>query len=156
MLRRPPRSTRTDTLFPYTTLFRSARARRPESSARASTGFRMKAVVSLNSGSSSIKFAFFTLDDAGHPEHSAGGKIEKIGIAPSLVARRVDGSILAERTWKQGAGLTHAELLKDLFDWAIDHLEGREVIAIGHRVVHGGMRFATPRRVDGGLLGSGR
>src|SRR3546814_9431582 len=26
MLRRPPRSTRTDTLFPYTTLFRSARA----------------------------------------------------------------------------------------------------------------------------------
>src|SRR3546814_6677378 len=25
MIRRPPRSTRTDTLFPYTTLFRSAR-----------------------------------------------------------------------------------------------------------------------------------
>src|SRR3546814_4955136 len=29
MTRRPPRSTRTDTLFPYTTLFRSHRARRP-------------------------------------------------------------------------------------------------------------------------------
>src|SRR3546814_1851232 len=28
MIRRPPRSTRTDTLFPYTTLFRSARAGR--------------------------------------------------------------------------------------------------------------------------------
>src|SRR3546814_2385834 len=28
MIRRPPRSTRTDTLFPYTTLFRSGRARR--------------------------------------------------------------------------------------------------------------------------------
>src|SRR3546814_11645424 len=27
MIRRPPRSTRTDTLFPYTTLFRSAKAR---------------------------------------------------------------------------------------------------------------------------------
>src|SRR3546814_20040194 len=27
MIRRPPRSTRTDTLFPYTTLFRSARLR---------------------------------------------------------------------------------------------------------------------------------
>src|SRR3546814_14399301 len=27
MLRRPPRSTRTDTLFPYTTLFRSRRVR---------------------------------------------------------------------------------------------------------------------------------
>src|SRR3546814_17605383 len=86
----------------------------------------MKAVVSLNSGSSSIKFAFFTLDDAGHPEHSAGGKIEKIGIAPSLVARRVDGSLIAERTSKQGAGLKHAELLKDLFDWVTDHTEWRE------------------------------
>src|SRR3546814_2608524 len=30
MIRRPPRSTRTDTLFPYTTLFRSARAARGE------------------------------------------------------------------------------------------------------------------------------
>src|SRR3546814_9999058 len=29
MLRRPPRSTRTDTLFPYTTLFRSVRWRQP-------------------------------------------------------------------------------------------------------------------------------
>src|SRR3546814_8671906 len=29
MIRRPPRSTRTDTLFPYTTLFRSFRALRP-------------------------------------------------------------------------------------------------------------------------------
>src|SRR3546814_2763538 len=29
MIRRPPRSTRTDTLFPYTTLFRSSDARRP-------------------------------------------------------------------------------------------------------------------------------
>ena len=38
----------------------------------------MKAIVSLNSGSSSIKFAFFTVDDAGHLERSAGGKIEKI------------------------------------------------------------------------------
>src|SRR3546814_6278787 len=34
MLRRPPRSTRTDTLFPYTTLFRSTRRRNPRSSGR--------------------------------------------------------------------------------------------------------------------------
>src|SRR3546814_2983018 len=30
MIRRPPRSTRTDTLFPYTTLFRSQKARRQQ------------------------------------------------------------------------------------------------------------------------------
>src|SRR3546814_1660653 len=46
MIRRPPRSTRTDTLFPYTTLFRSLPAqhgargeiRRPRSRAAAETG----------------------------------------------------------------------------------------------------------------------
>src|SRR3546814_1559600 len=35
MRRRPPRSTRTDTLFPYTTLFRSRAATRPRRSIRA-------------------------------------------------------------------------------------------------------------------------
>src|SRR3546814_3800725 len=34
MIRRPPRSTRTDTLFPYTTLFRSVSVCSPSSSAR--------------------------------------------------------------------------------------------------------------------------
>src|SRR3546814_10454954 len=34
MIRRPPRSTRTDTLFPYTTLFRSVRGRRPQAQDR--------------------------------------------------------------------------------------------------------------------------
>src|SRR3546814_13135003 len=35
MIRRPPRSTRTDTLFPYTTLFRSAAAHRQSRRSRA-------------------------------------------------------------------------------------------------------------------------
>src|SRR6218665_482987 len=112
----------------------------------------MRAVVSLNSGSSSIKFALFTLTATGAPELSAGGKIEKIGIEPSLAARRADGTILIERSWRDGAALTHADLLKDLFDWAIDHLEDREGVGIGHRVVHGGVRYAAPRLVDAELL----
>src|SRR3546814_16466991 len=43
MIRRPPRSTRTDTLFPYTTLFRSqdrARSQRPQPRRREPTGGR--------------------------------------------------------------------------------------------------------------------
>lgn len=112
----------------------------------------MKAVVSLNSGSSSIKFALFTLDDEGAPVLSAGGKIEGIGIAPRLVARSVDGSVVLDREWAGGAGLSHAALLEDLFGWAGEHLEGYEVLAIGHRVVHGGTDFAAPRRVDDALL----
>src|SRR3546814_3386520 len=40
MIRRPPRATRTDTLFPYTTLFRSAGARGEARCAAAASGFR--------------------------------------------------------------------------------------------------------------------
>ncbi len=112
----------------------------------------MKAVVSLNSGSSSIKFALFTLGDAGAPVLSAGGKIEGIGIAPRLIARSVDGSVVLDRSWAGGAALGHAALLEDLFDWAAEHLDGYEVLAIGHRVVHGGTDFAAPRRIDDALL----
>jgi acetate kinase len=113
----------------------------------------MKAIVSINSGSSSIKFALFAIGEEGHLELSAGGKIEKIGIAPSLKARAVDGRILLERAWPDGAALTHANLLEDLFAWAAEHpLAGREVIAVGHRVVHGGTAFAAPVRIAPALL----
>ena len=113
----------------------------------------MKAVVAINSGSSSITFSLLTLDGRGGLTLSAGGKIEKIGIAPSLRARSATGETLIERDWPDGAALSHADLLADLFAWAGDHpLEGRDVIAIGHRVVHGGLDFVTPRLVDADLL----
>jgi len=113
----------------------------------------MKAIVSVNSGSSSIKFSLFALGPEGDLGLSAGGKIEKIGIAPTLKATASDGQTLLERDWPDGAALTHAELLADLFAWAAEHpLEGREIIAIGHRVVHGGTEFAVPRLVDAQLL----
>jgi acetate kinase len=56
----------------------------------------MKAVVSLNSGSSSIKFSLFAMEPGGSLQLAAGGKIEKIGIVPALKARRTDGTILLE------------------------------------------------------------
>src|SRR3546814_10818178 len=46
MIRRPPRSTRTDTLFPYTTLFRSGLARLVVSG-QPSTGVRVMSVAKI-------------------------------------------------------------------------------------------------------------
>ncbi|CAN5134618.1 acetate kinase [soil metagenome] len=110
-----------------------------------------RAVVSLNSGSSSIKFALFTLGPDG-PQHAAAGKLEGIGTAPHLVARDADGAVLVERGWDKGAGLTHEALLHDLFAWAGDHLLDHEIVAVGHRVVHGGTEFFRPLVIDDALL----
>ena len=109
------------------------------------------AVVSLNSGSSSIKFALFELE-TGAPRHVAAGKIERIGSDPHLLIRRDDGTSVVERHWDKGAALTHEALLDDLLAWARGHLEGFDIKAIGHRVVHGGPRFDQPQIVDEALL----
>src|SRR3546814_5150942 len=45
MIRRPPRSTRTDTLFPYTTLFRSRGRRRRPSTRRSRLSLVRRATV---------------------------------------------------------------------------------------------------------------
>lgn len=108
----------------------------------------MKAIVSLNSGSSSIKFALYVLDADRAPSLSAAGKIERIGISPHLTIRDTSGETLVVQDWRDQHGLTHADLLAWLFDWAISHLDGREVIAIGHRIVHGGVDFAVPCLID--------
>jgi len=113
----------------------------------------MRAIVSLNSGSSSIKFSLFTLGEGDDPVLSATGEIEKIGITPSLKVRSAEGKVLFERDWPDGGQLTHADLLADLLDWATDHhLDGQEIMAIGHRVVHGGAEYAAPRLVDPATL----
>lgn len=113
----------------------------------------MKAVASLNSGSSSIKFALFAIEAEQRLHLVATGKIEKIGIAPTLRTRSSDGAILLERDWPNGASLHHQDLLADLFAWADAHpLEQREIVAIGHRIVHGGRTHAAPRIVDAALL----
>lgn len=110
-----------------------------------------RAIVSLNAGSSSIKFALFVLTGDG-PSRVAAGKLEGIGTAPHLVARDLNGDVLVDRTWDGGADLDHEALLQDLFAWAGAHLEGREIVGLGHRVVHGGGRFTTPVRVDDQVL----
>ena len=111
-----------------------------------------RALVSLNAGSSSIKFGLYRLDDAGHPHHAAGGKIEGIGTAPHLAARADDGSLAVDRRWDDGAAMTHEDLLGELIAWAQGHLGDNRIVGVGHRVVHGGTDFASPVRIQGTVM----
>ncbi|SEQ98679.1 acetate/propionate family kinase [Sphingobium sp. YR768] len=111
----------------------------------------MKVIATLNAGSSSIKFALYELLADGL-RFDAGGKIEEIGTAPRLRARDAQGEAILERDWPQGSVLSHEHLLEDLFAWAAKQLGDREIVAIGHRIVHGGSDFYAPRLIDDPLL----
>lgn len=107
------------------------------------------AILSLNSGSSSIKFGLFTIEPDG-PCRTVHGKIEGIGTAPHLVVRETGGTILIDRALS--AGNTHDSLLGLLIDLAIEQLPQHRLAAVGHRVVHGGPDFSQPQVVDDALL----
>ncbi len=114
------------------------------------------AIVVLNAGSSSIKFAAFACD-AGSLELSGRllhGEIDGAGASARLVARDAAGAAL------QASGIVdttdtsenHEHALRLLFEWLEQQLPEHELLAIGHRVVHGGERFVGPVRIDANIL----
>ena len=109
------------------------------------------AVLSLNAGSSSIKFALFEAGPAGRLESIAAGKIEGIGASPHFIARDRAGEILVERRW-QDRSLGHEAFLDELLGWIESLAGGWRLIGIGHRVVHGGVAFDAPTLVTRPVL----
>ncbi len=110
-----------------------------------------QAILTLNAGSSSIKFAVYRRkgDDL---ERTLIGKVDGIGATPHLVARNGAGETLAERRWADGAALDHEDFLGRLLDWIDGRLDGDELVGAGHRVVHGGAHFFAPARVTPSLM----
>src|SRR4051812_11241117 len=78
-------------------------------------------ILSLNSGSSSLKFAAYRMDE-GVEERVFSGAIEKSGADPAAAIGEMFAALLRE-------GIT-------------------EPAAAGHRIVHGGPKFCAPRLVD--------
>ncbi|MBN9560010.1 MAG: acetate/propionate family kinase [Alphaproteobacteria bacterium] len=103
----------------------------------------------LNAGSSSIKFAIYGAGD--DLPLRLRGQIEAIGVAPKLKVSDAAGRTLAEQGWKANE-LDHAAATLQILRTCQELLGGARVTAIGHRVVHGGTRFAAPLRVEPGVV----
>ncbi|MBC7907145.1 MAG: acetate/propionate family kinase [Rhodospirillaceae bacterium] len=109
-------------------------------------------ILVINAGSSSIKFSLYLSNSDGKPMLSSKGQVEGIDVAPHFIAQGPDGTVLSEQRWPGDSDLHHEDLLKHLIDWVEDHLDGAELRAAGHRVVHGGPKYSTPVLVDDALL----
>ncbi len=104
-------------------------------------------LLTLNAGSSSVKFALFAIEPEG-PHLVASGQAEGLGAEPRFRARVVGGvasdAMLASSD-HQGAIAAIVAWLGKAFPHAV-------VAAVGHRVVHGGVSFAAPISVDDAIL----
>jgi acetate kinase len=109
------------------------------------------AILVLNAGSSSIKFLLFVEGD-GALDPVVRGQIEGIQTAPRFVARGADGGLLAEKSWGEGVSLGHEGAVAYLADFLRGQSGGYHLAAVGHRVVHGGMEYAEPVRLDAKVL----
>src|SRR5690625_290409 len=89
-------------------------------------------ILVINSGSSSLKYQLRELNDDGTDTENpvqASGLIERIGVPGAPIAN-------------------HTEALDVVAQKLDEILDGRTIVATGHRVVHGGERFKAPALVD--------
>jgi acetate kinase len=109
------------------------------------------AIVVLNAGSSSIKFSLFAMAD-GELALVARGQAEGLFTSPRFVAKDAAGAILGERSWDDGVQLGHDGALDHLVAFLRTELGEQRLIGVGHRVVHGGLEYSRPVRVDAKVL----
>ena len=111
-----------------------------------------QAILTINAGSSSIKFAIFSLTHPLADTALVSGQIDGIGTAEARLVAKDHAQIKVADEQLPIANPSHQQAFDHLFKWFDEHGSGREIIAVGHRVVHGGQRYAKPIRLDGPTL----
>ncbi len=108
------------------------------------------AVLTLNAGSSSLKFALFGAGPV--PLATARGEVEDLDTSPHLLVRDAAGTTLLDRHWPDHTQDTFATVLAAILAFADSHLGGERLAAVGHRIVHGGAEHTAPALVTPALL----
>ena len=109
------------------------------------------AVLVLNAGSSSIKFELFAIEQ-GRAEPRFEGQMEGIGASPHLIARDAKREVLADHRWSGPEVADHATALDLIARDLAPVVAAYRIIAVGHRVVHGGPDMAAPVLVDEAVM----
>ncbi len=109
-------------------------------------------ILTVNGGSSSLKFALFEFgpERAEPRRRTMSGRIERIG-QPGTQASIAAAPGDAPSTWKVDAPDLGAAA-DVVIDWLDEHAGGAAIAGIGHRVVHGGPSYTRPEPVTAELV----
>jgi acetate kinase len=116
---------------------------RPRRTAMARTALASHRILTINSGSSSIKFSLHRMGD--REEQVFAGKLDRIGTGKGyFTARGADGAELV----REELELTdHEQAFRLFLQWLLKWLGKLELTAVGHRLVHGGIRHRRPQLI---------
>ena len=113
----------------------------------------MKAVLVLNAGSSSLKFALYAINGDVAEAPTVSGQVEGIGATPEVTLKTADGQRFTEPVVTSGGqGEQHRDALNHVFGLLNRHNPALDIVAAGHRVVHGGEHYSAPTRLDEAVL----
>jgi acetate kinase len=110
-------------------------------------------LLTINRGSSSIKFALFQSDGHESGESLARvlrGTVDGIGLTEGTFA--VKGSNEADNCSRPAALPDHQAALGVLMDWIEERIERGELTGVGHRIVHGGAKYSHPQRITPDMI----
>ena len=108
------------------------------------TGSAMDVILVVNSGSSSLKFALYPAM-GNQTEVLLSGVVSGIGVRPKLTAKMTGEPLAIKPPFDDIAkDATHASLIKALQERLVTEYSQFNLIAAGHRIVHGGSHFTKP------------
>lgn len=117
----------------------------PTSASAGAEGSSRRAVLVLNAGSSSLKFA---LVDPATGERALTGIAERLGTDEAKMKVTRDG----DSTERQMSGGAHREAVAEILEATHSLGHGWQPVGVGHRVVHGGERFADSVLIDADVV----
>ena len=105
-------------------------------------------VLTINGGSSSIKFALFEVGDS--LQRILEGGIDRIGLPKAIL--KVKGLNQADNFSRPVVVPDHTVAAGVLMDWIEECLGSDTLTAVGHRVVHGGPKYSKPQRITAEMV----
>jgi acetate kinase len=111
-----------------------------------------EALVVVNAGSTSLKFAAYAVDASRSLPLLCRGQIDSMENDPDFVVKNADGKQIGAHGWGKGRAIDHKTALHFVITWLEANLGDNKVIAAGHRIVLGGARFEAPVRISSDVL----
>ena len=111
----------------------------------------MDSILVVNAGSSSVKFQVFGIGQGGGLDRAIKGQIDGIGSRPKLRANASDGRLLIDKTYAVDDVPDVPSAIGVAGAW-LSEQQDLALVAVGHRVVHGGPEYDRPLRLTPEIL----